>query len=314
MAKNWYKGNLHTHTNMSDGDTDPHKVVGWFRRHSYDFLVITDHDRLTRMDDGQGRRRYRKPLIIPGEEVSALACGGEPPIHINGIGISTQVERVDAGTVIATIQANVDGILKAGGIACLNHPNFHWAFNHEHIKQTNGARLMEIYNGFSVCNVYGGPGRYSSEEIWDGVLTTGKVIYGVAADDSHHYRDFHPYWANPGRGWVVVQALELTQEAIVGALAAGEFYASTGIIISELESTREAISLRIEQEWTQTFGNVREWDQVYTVDFIGSGGAALARCVGQEATYSIRGDEGYVRARVTGSSGVQAWTQPVLLR
>ena len=62
MAKNWYKGNIHTHTSMSDGDTDPYKVAGWFRRHGYDFLVLTDHDRLTRMDYGQGQRRYRKPL------------------------------------------------------------------------------------------------------------------------------------------------------------------------------------------------------------------------------------------------------------
>ena len=103
------------------------------------------------------------------------------------------------------------------------------------------------------------------------------------------------------------------QEAIVEALALGNFYASTGVVISELEMAEESVSLRIEQEWTQVFGDVREWDQVYRTEFNGRGGKKLAEHAGQEVTYRFRGDEGYVRARVTGSSGVQAWTQPVFL-
>ena len=48
MAKlRWYKGNIHTHTTESDGDADPEKVVGWYRRHGYDFLVLSDHNHLT---------------------------------------------------------------------------------------------------------------------------------------------------------------------------------------------------------------------------------------------------------------------------
>ena len=37
----WYKGNIHTHTTESDGDEDPHKVVSRYRRHGYDFLVLS---------------------------------------------------------------------------------------------------------------------------------------------------------------------------------------------------------------------------------------------------------------------------------
>ena len=309
----WYKGNIHTHTTESDGDADPHTVTRWYRRHGYDFLVLSDHNHLTLLDYSSGKRRFKRPLMVPGEEVTALIQQGDIPIHINGIGISRVIEPVDAGDVVSTIQANVDNILGAGGIASINHPNFHWAFDQEALKQVTGASLLEVFNGVDLANTYGGPGKPSSEEIWDGVLTAGRVIYGVATDDSHNYHDFIPGLANPGRGWVVVRAPELSQDAIVEALASGEFYASTGVVISDLEISKESVSLRIEQDWSQVYGNVRDWDQIYRTEFIGRGGKKLAELAGQEVAYRIRGDEGYVRAKITGSGGVQAWTQPVFV-
>ena len=126
----WYKGNIHTHTTESDGDEDPHKVASWYRRHGYDFLVLSDHNHLTLLDYGSGRRRFRKPLMVPGEEVSVRINGGETPIHINGVGISQIVEPIDAGDLVETLQANVDAIVEAGGIASINHPNYGWALDH----------------------------------------------------------------------------------------------------------------------------------------------------------------------------------------
>ena len=38
-------GDLHMHTNYSDGDHDPANVVASYRAHGYDFLSITDHRR-----------------------------------------------------------------------------------------------------------------------------------------------------------------------------------------------------------------------------------------------------------------------------
>ena len=83
MAKaKWYKGNIHTHTTESDGDEAPEKVVRWFRQHGYDFLVLSDHNHLTLFEYAEGRRRYKKPLMIPGEEISASvqADGRSVPI------------------------------------------------------------------------------------------------------------------------------------------------------------------------------------------------------------------------------------------
>ena len=299
----WFKGNIHAHTSLSDGDATPQKVIAWYRRHGYDFLVLSDHNHLTVMDSGTGKRRRSRPLLIPGEEVSVRLKDGAVPIHINGIGVSRLVEPVDAGDIVPTLQANIDAILQAGGIASINHPNFSWAFDHEAITRVTGASFLEVFNGYPGANLYGGQGKPSLEDIWDRVLSAGRAIFGVAADDSHNFYDFSPKMSNPGRGWVTVRASELEKEAILEALASGDFYASTGVTLAELELSRDSLCLKIEPEV----------DYVYTTRFTGRDGAVLSVIGGLEARYQIRGDEGYVRATVWSSSGTKAWTQPVFL-
>jgi hypothetical protein len=43
----WFRGNTHTHTWWSDGDSPPETVVKWYREHGYDFLVLSDHNILS---------------------------------------------------------------------------------------------------------------------------------------------------------------------------------------------------------------------------------------------------------------------------
>ena len=46
-APRWFKGNTHTHTLNSDGDSTPDDVVRWYREQRYHFLVLTDHNIVT---------------------------------------------------------------------------------------------------------------------------------------------------------------------------------------------------------------------------------------------------------------------------
>lgn len=298
----WFKGNIHTHTNRSDGDSEPEAVVRWYRRNGYDFLVLTDHNHLTLLDHHAKASRFRRPLMIPGEEISLRLDNGAIAVHLGGIGIKRLVEPVDVVNVVDTLQANIDAIRSAGGIASINHPNYTWAFDDRQIVRVVGATLLEIFNGNNFMNVYGGGGHPSYEEIWDRVLSVGRPIFGVAVDDSHHFKgDFKPSLANPGRGWVVARAVNLEQEAIVEALEAGDFYSSTGVTLEELESGPQSIHLRVEQER----------DFIHAIEFIGRDGGILSQSYGVEASYRIRGDERYVRAVISSSDGAKAWTQPV---
>ena len=302
----WYKGNIHTHTDLSDGDAKPEVAVRWYRDHEYDFLVLSDHNHLTLYEHAESDTG--NPLMIPGEEVTISMLKPGPdypllvPVHIIAIGINRVVEPINTGDVVTTLQANIDAIAEAGGISSIAHPNYRWAFDHHEIEAVTGAACMEIFTPES--NVDGAPGRYSTEQIWDNVLTAGRPIWGVAVDDTHHYYDFSPGKHNPGKGWIVVRAPELTRDAIVEGIERGEFYASTGVELDELEIDEEGIRLRVRQH--------EDWE--YTVTFTGRGGTAFSQTSGTEATYHFRGDEGYVRATVACSNPIKAWTQPVFIK
>ena len=47
QTQRWFRGNTHTHTLNSDGDSPPDSVARWYRDHGYGFLFITDHETLT---------------------------------------------------------------------------------------------------------------------------------------------------------------------------------------------------------------------------------------------------------------------------
>src|SRR5512134_2263043 len=94
----WFKGNLHTHTLNSDGDSTPDDVVRWYREHGYQFLVLTDHNYLTSVDGLNALHGADgKFLVIRGEEVSDRF--GDKPIHINGLDLTRVIEPQGGSSV-----------------------------------------------------------------------------------------------------------------------------------------------------------------------------------------------------------------------
>src|SRR5512137_21904 len=67
----WYKGNTHTHTLNSDGDSTPDDVVRWYREQRYHFLFITDHNVVTPVEGLNAVAAMpERFLLIRGEEVT----------------------------------------------------------------------------------------------------------------------------------------------------------------------------------------------------------------------------------------------------
>ncbi|MBI3492287.1 MAG: PHP domain-containing protein [Acidobacteria bacterium] len=297
----WYKGNTHTHTLNSDGDSTPDDVVKWYREHGYQFLVLTDHNFLTSVDglnalhgaDGQF-------LVIKGEEVSDRF--DKKPIHINGLDPSEKIEPQGGASVLDVVQRSVNAIRKANGVPHINHPNFEWAITADELKQVENTKLFEVYNGHPAVNNLGGGGVPGMDEVWDRVLSSGKLMYGIADDDAHVFKQpGNPGEAIPGRGWVYVHADRLSPRAIVDALEHGDFYASTGVELNDYQVTPKAITIDIK------LGTVSK----YRVQFIGRNGQVLSEATSTPAVYQFKGNELYVRAKVYESNGRLAWTQPV---
>ena len=299
----WYKGNTHTHTINSDGDSTPDEVVRWYKEHHYHFLVLTDHNFLTEVGGLNSIFAAReKFLVINGEEVTDSFEGS--PIHINGLDLREVVPPQGGSNPVETVQRNVDAIRGMGGVPHINHPNFFWALTADQMRQVRNNKLIEIYNGAPSVHNHGGGGSPGLEAMWDEILSSGKLIYGIAVDDAHHFKgEFAPDRLNPGRGWVVVRAPRLSTAAIMEGLEAGRFYASTGVSLSDLRMDGQGIEIDIQEQ--PTFK--------YTTHFIGDGGRLLSKAHGLKARYRFQGGERYVRARVVDSMGYVAWTQPVFV-
>jgi hypothetical protein len=140
--------------------------------------------------------------------------------------------------------------------------------------------------------------------LWDAVLSSRKLIFGIASDDVHTVRKLgDAKQPTPGHGWVMVRASELSQKAIADALDRGEFYASTGVELESYSADKSAITVAVKKlRWSK-----------YNIRFIGRHGKILAEMPDSSASYRIRGDEGYVRVKVLESNGKAAWTQPVMI-
>jgi hypothetical protein len=296
----WFKGNLHTHTINSDGDSAPDDVARWYKERRYNFLALTDHNYFT---DPQGlnaifaaRDRF---LLITGEEVTSRF--ESKPIHVNAFRLRETIEPLFGKSLVETVQANVDTIRGHGALPSLNHPNFGWAVTPEELAKVSNLPLFEVYNGHPGTNDFGGGGAPGLEETWDHILTAGRRTWAIAVDDAHVFKEMAPRHSNPGRGWVQVRATELTEAALLAAVEAGNFYASTGVELSDVSRTGGTLSVRFEPR-----NNVK-----YTVEFIGPGGKKLGESNGPAAEYSLKAGEAYVRARVRDSNGLMAWTQPV---
>jgi hypothetical protein len=191
-------------------------------------------------------------------------------------------------------------------------------------------------------NLLGDSVHASNERIWDIVLThrfaaDGGMLYGVATDDSHDYHRFGADQRNAGRGWIMVRAPRLEADSLMAAMQRGDFYASTGVELTDVRRDGARLSLAIREApgvtyTTQFIGTRREWDTTSTPVLDSTGravtrrysrdvGAMLAEVTGTSPSYALRGDELYVRARVASSrrkaNGYlpnemeMAWTQPV---
>lgn len=297
----WFKGNTHTHTLNSDGDSTPDEVVSWYRSHGYQFLVLTDHNFLTSTDalnalhgaDG-------KFLVIRGEEVTDRFDA--KPLHINGLDVASTVEPQGGASVVEVLQRNVDAIRRVNGVPHINHPNYGWAISASELAQVRNTRLFEIFNGHPQVNNLGGGGVPGLEEAWDAILGAGTILFGIAVDDAHTFKQpGNPAVAGPGRGWVMVRAERLEPRAILAALERGDFYASTGVTLAAYDVTASSISVKVA---ATTYAK-------YRVQFIGRGGRVLREVAAPDATYAFTGSEGYVRAKVIESNGQVAWTQPI---
>jgi hypothetical protein len=100
---------------------------------------------------------------------------------------------------------------------------------------------------------------------------------------------------------MMIRARHATEAEVLTALEAGDCYATTGVVLGDVSARGGELALDVDPQW----------DLHYRTTFLGRDGRILDAQDGLSARYRLRRGDGYVRANVSDSDGLVAWTQPL---
>ena len=204
-APAWYRGDLHSHTDHSDGENTIAEMAYFANSRGLDFLAITDHNTTTHMPVIDAW--HDAPLLlVPGEEVTTYSG------HANVWGLREWVEfRV-------TTNEEMHRLLK--WVEARDRP-----FSINHPKKV-GPPWQFTDPGFAVREVWQAPWRwYNWESVgaWDEELAAGRRIVPVGGSDAHSAppaEPRHPHHVGDPTTWLYCEG-GLTEASVLAAIVAG---------------------------------------------------------------------------------------------
>lgn len=251
---NFYKANLHSHSDWSDGSYSIEEIKKIYKENGYSVYSYTDHNGLFEHSELNDENF----LTLPGFEIDFNMKHGDdysdtetahfcayPRDAKNftqpGLDVNYRYEKMrwsvdeekrakmrpdgkafDRVYTVANINACLKKLRDKGFIVTYNHPCWSVENYPKYIGYTEFDNL-EIYN--HSCFVAGYDDDTS--HVYDDFLRAGRMIKCVAADDNHNSGDMCG-------GFTMFCAPELTHKAIINAFDKGDFYCSSGPEITAL--------------------------------------------------------------------------------
>ena len=190
----FWRGNLHTHSTLSDGVLAPEEVCRRYKAEGYDFIALTDHfigDYNYPITD---TKPFRDNQFTTSNTPHSL------PIKDQETGPELAQRARDAGAFVA-----------------LAHPEWSGLTTRD-ARSIEAAHAVEVYNHRCATGFDRPHGFYTLDQL----LSEGRKLTLCATDDAHFSKPDH------FGGWVMVKAEENKPEALLAALKAGHHYSSTG--------------------------------------------------------------------------------------
>ncbi len=214
----FWRGNLHTHSNLSDGALTPEAVIAAYRNAGYDFVQLSEH-----FLDAYGwpiadTRRWRSNdfTTLIGAELHAMGTKVGELWHILASGLPLDFPAPLPSESGPELAARARA---AGAFVAIAHPA--WSqLTPEDGRALAAAHAVEIYNHTSAVQTDRGEGAY----LFDFLLNEGRRLTAIAVDDAH----FRHGELDAFGGFVEVKAERLDPEALLAALKSGHFYSSQG--------------------------------------------------------------------------------------
>lgn len=254
---NFYKANLHCHTNLSDGKWSPEQMKEEYMKKGYSIIAYTDHDIFIphpelKSDDFLPLNAFEVEIH---EKIEGVRYN--KTCHICFVALDSEIDvqpMWNEDEVPKYSKPNIDKVKfdknapkyvreytpecvndmmrigkEAGFFVTYNHPKWSQEGYEQYIKYEN-MDAMEICNYASYAAGY----FDYNPEVYDAMLRSGKRIFCTSTDDNHDAYPSDDIRCDSFGGYVMIKAEKLEYNIIGKALKNGDFYSSRGPEISEL--------------------------------------------------------------------------------
>jgi hypothetical protein len=294
----FFRGNLHCHSNRSDGLRSPEEVVGTYRHAGYDFVCLSDHFEAEygwQITDTRHLHDENFTTIL-GAELSSAPWEQRDCYWVAAAGLPADFATPPADDHAEAIRRARD----VGAFLVMLHPglnNLPLAAA-ERLPGLDAVHAVEIYNHNLASAL---PAQANGAYMLDGLLERGRRLLVNAGDDAHFG---HP--KDRFGGWVEVYCDRLDPEALLGSLKAGRYYSTQGPSFRELLVDDERLRV--------------ETSEAYAISLTGGGerwqsGQERHSADGElisEAEFDLAPFRGsYCRVTVVDQAGRQAWSNPI---
>jgi hypothetical protein len=292
----FWRGNLHTHSNLSDGKLPPDEVINRYKSVGYDFLMLSEHfiEHFKWPIADTRHARTDTFTTILGAELHAPVTSAGELWHIVAAGLPLDFAPAAKGETGPQLAKRAK---EAAAFVAIAHPA--WSrYTIEDGRALSFAHAVEIYNhGCAIENDLG-EGFY----LLDQMLNEGHRLSAIATDDAH----FHT--ADHFGGWVHVKSESLEPAALLAALKAGHHYSSQGPLLHDIRMQGKLIEIETSPVDTITVvcGNSRTC--VAHGRAITSASFDLSKL---EHGWLLEKPSPWIRVTAIDNAGKRAWSNPI---
>lgn len=286
----FFKGNLHTHSNQSDGAFSPEEVCRRYQEAGYDFIALTDHFLEVYgypLTDTTAFRTKNFTTLF-GAELHAGETEFGSIWHLLAVGLPLDFTPPFSGEDAAELKERARS---AGAFVAAAHPAW-YGLTERDLESLGAIDAIEVYNGVAIDH----NDRPDSWHLTEIQLGRGQRFSVLTADDFHGTGERYDFQ----RGWVQVKAESREPDTLLESLKAGRYYSTTGPEIENLSVTDEAIQLTC--------------TPAERVILSGKSYAAVALPGNQNTHFEIplqAFNSPYGRVTIRDAEGNRAWTNPI---
>ncbi len=300
MPGRFWRGNLHTHSTLSDGRLSPENAVKAYKTAGYDFLMLSEHF-VSHYDWPVADTTSMRPdgfTTLIGAELHALSTSVGELWHIVAAGLPLDFPPCgenESGPEIARRART------AGAFVGIAHPS--WSqLSIEDGYAIDSAHGVEIYNHGCAVETTRGDGFY----LLDRMLNDGRRLGGFATDDAH----FANHDTDAFGGWVQVRAEKNEPELLLDALKQGHYYSSQGPQIHHLAIADNRLAIECSPVDSiavlgGTSRSAREHGRAIT--------SALVDLAQLELSWEEVEPSKWLRVVIIDAFGKHAWSNPIWL-